>query len=124
MAQFPYASLVETTKQLLQDAGFDVTLKSPTTGSGDRWNRLPGTPAEQTVRAAWSEFSYAELAGGLVQKTDRKMIMAPTDSTGAAVTPTTDASVGVGGSSDMKVHMVRRFGGNATTVAWEIVVRG
>ena len=109
-----YASLAATAERLIRENGREMTLRSET-ASGDAWNPTLSV-SDSTVVGVVTKFSAFEVANGLVEAQDKKILF-------AATVPLTNAKRIIDGGVEYSIINVETVKPGYTAVLYKAQVR-
>lgn len=120
------ALLQRDVRTLLDELGYDLTLRRTTQGSYDPSTGQTGASSttDVTVRAIMVDYEADEINGETVIRGDRKVIISAVDSSGDALSIDPDVEDElIGEGADVSVVNVRRIKSRSSILAFECQVR-
>lgn len=118
---FNYTSSKATAERLIAQFGQAATLRRVTVSGGSAFDPASGTPTttNHAVTLVELEFTRAEVANGLVERGDKKLLLS---TAGLTVTPDLSDKI-VMGSTVYAIHDIRPLNPGGTVLMYEIQAR-
>lgn len=124
MARFD--SAIALAKRLIALNGQDVTLRAFASAAAPDvtkpWRPGAVTAADKTVRAVFLDYDQEYVDGEMIRRGDQRALLASTDTSSAAITPSVDGHV-LRGAEVWRIVQVSPLAPNEQTVMFELQVR-
>lgn len=121
-----YDSAIELAKRLIAEKGQDATLRNLTPGSladsNKPWKPGATTNVDKTVRAVFLGYAQKFIDGTSIKTGDQRVLMAATDTSGAAVAPQVDGLV-LRGSEKWKIIAIKPLNPAGEPIMYTVQVR-
>jgi len=110
-------SMTDTATRLIKRFGQSAILRQPGAPTGDPWNPTPGTPVDNAVIVAVTEYTIEERNVAAIADSDLRVFMAA-----GSVAPSTADKLVIGGI-EYSISRVGILGPDGVVICFELQVR-